>query len=164
MPPMTRTIAVFVLVGILAVIAVALSLIYRDSYRTQVSAEHAVASFNGNAIALELATTTAAQELGLGGRTQVPDDYGMLFIFASDGSYGFWMKDMKVPIDMFWLADDGSVVTMKTDIATSTYPAVFYPTEPVRYVLETMSGYAAEHGIHAGSMLVGLTFLPGVSK
>lgn len=117
------------------------------------------ASFSGNPISLELATTTAKQQLGLGNRPEVPDNYGMLFVFATDGSYAFWMKDMEVPLDMFWLSDNGTVTTLMADVATSTYPGVLYPTEAARYVLETKAGYAAEHGIHLGSTLTGLPFL-----
>lgn len=114
------------------------------------------ASFNGSPISLELATTTAAQERGLGGRTSVPDNYGLLFVFATEGNYGFWMKDMKAPIDIYWLSDNGAVVTMKTNVATGTYPTVFYPTGSARYVLETRAGYGTVHSIRIGSILNGI--------
>jgi uncharacterized membrane protein (UPF0127 family) len=111
------------------------------------------ATFNGVSLKLELATTSVARERGLGGRTAVPAGYGMLFVFPEPGSYGFWMKDMEVPIDIFWLDAQGHVVSIAADVATSTYPAVFYPAAPAEYVLETEAGFAALHDIATGTPL-----------
>ena len=95
---------------------------------------------------IEVVSTPAEQERGLGGRPQIPDDYGMLFAFAKADSYGFWMKDMQAPIDIIWINDDGTVAGILDAIATSTYPAIFYPPKPIRYALETRAGLAKEHG------------------
>ena len=112
---------------------------------------------------VEYATTTEARELGLGGRTEIPEDYGMLFVFPVDDYYGFWMEDAMVPLDIFWLDAQGQTVFIMADIATSTYPDVFYPTTPARYVLETVAGFAREHDIRVGSKLV-LKNFPIVSQ
>lgn len=90
----------------------------------------------------EVVTTLAAQAQGLGGRTDVPHDYGMLFVFKQDDRYGFWMKDMLVPIDIIWLSDTGAILGTLDSVSPATYPNVFYPPEPVRYVLETRAGEA----------------------
>ena len=74
----------------------------------------------------------------------------MLFVFPKDDRYGFWMKDMLIPLDMFWLNAQGHVVYIAENVATSTYPNVFYPTEPARYVLETVAGFARVHNIVIG--------------
>lgn len=119
--------------------------------------------FGGVSLRIEYATTTAAREKGLGGRTNIPDDYGMLFIFPKEERYGFWMKDMFVPIDIFWLDDKGQVISMVQDAATSSYPNVFYPPVPALYVLETAAGFASEHSIATGTPLV-LKSFPSVSQ
>ena len=87
----------------------------------------------------------------------------MLFVFANDDKYGFWMKDMLVPLDIFWLDSDGHVVSIIKDVATSTYPNVFYPPEPARYVLETAAGFARAHAIKTGTLLR-LKNVPSVSE
>ena len=87
----------------------------------------------------------------------------MLFVFAKPDYYGFWMKDTLIPLDMFWLDDKGQVVSMALDVATSSYPAVFYPTEPALYVLETNAGFARAHGIATGTPLL-LRNFPHVSE
>lgn len=119
--------------------------------------------FGGVSLRIEFATTSAAREKGLGGRKVIPSDYGMLFVFPKDDYYGFWMKDTLVPLDMFWLDDKGQVVYTAQDVATSSYPNVFYPPVPARYVLETVAGFAAAHGIATGTPLM-LQSWPSVSE
>ncbi|MHB8914065.1 MAG: DUF192 domain-containing protein [Minisyncoccota bacterium] len=124
------------------------------------------ASFGGVSLRIELATTPAEREKGLGGRTSIPEGFGMLFVFPEDGLYGFWMKDTLVPLDMFWLDDKGQVVSIAQDVATSSYPHVFYPSLPARYVLETAAGFARAHAIATGTPLSSqlLKNLPIVSE
>ena len=121
------------------------------------------AVFGDVSLTLEYATTTAARELGLGGRMNVPEGYGMLFVFPKSGRYGFWMKDMQVPIDIFWLDTQGRVISISEQVATSSYPDVFYPAAPAQYVLETAAGFAKAHGIATGTPLQ-LKDFPSVSK
>ena len=122
-------------------------------YTTSKSLAH-TASFGGMSLKLDYATDEVSRERGLGGRADVPDGYGMLFVFQKSDYYGFWMKDMLVPIDIFWLDDQYHVVSITADVATSTYPDVFYPSAPARYVLETRAGFGALHGIATGTPLV----------
>lgn len=101
----------------------------------------------------ELADTPAEREQGLSGRTEIPEDYGMLFVFEEKGLPGFWMKDMLVPIDIIWLADDGTILGIERSVSPSTYPAVFYAPEPVQLVLETRAGHAREAGWDTGTRI-----------
>jgi uncharacterized membrane protein (UPF0127 family) len=141
------------------IIGVALALLiglFVYAYRTPpqvLPAGWVAGEFGGVSLRLELATTTAEQELGLGGRASLPLDYGMLFVFSEAGYYGFWMKDTLIPLDIFWLNDQGQVVWMEQSVATSTYPHVFYPSTPARYVLEASAGFGALHGVATGTPL-----------
>lgn len=100
---------------------------------------------------IEIANTDAARTLGLSGRKEVPDNYGMLFVFDSADTYGFWMKDMYVSIDIIWLGDDGTIVGIEDSVTPESYPTTFYAPEPVRYVLETRAGYARDQGWIVGT-------------
>jgi|SRR3989344_3139847 len=122
-----------------------------------------VGEFGGVSLRIEYATTKAAREKGLGGRESVLGDYGMLFVFPKDDLYGFWMKDTLVSLDIFWLDAEGKVVSIARDVATTTYPRVFYPTMPARYVLETAAGFAREHSVATGTPLL-LKNFPTVSE
>jgi uncharacterized membrane protein (UPF0127 family) len=101
-------------------------------------------------INFELATSSAEQEQGLSDRSVIPDNYAMLFVFPEDGQYGFWMKDMDASLDMVWLTDDGTIASVTPNVPANSYPAVFYPPEPIKYVLETRAGFAQEKGWAAG--------------
>lgn len=113
----------------------------------------AMVEFAGVSLRIEYATTSASRERGLSGRTSVPENYGMLFVFPKDGLHGFWMKDTLIPLDMFWLDAQGHVVSIAPDVATSSFPHVFYPTAAARYVLETAAGFARAHLVATGTPL-----------
>lgn len=150
----------------LAILILVLGSIVLTSYRTDAKEPMAEFGLPGQgevSLKIEYATTTEARERGLSGRASIPEDYGMLFVFPKDGFHGFWMKDMLVPIDIFWLDDKGQVVYIAREVATSTYPNVLYPTVPARYVLETVAGLGAKHGIGVGTTLL-LKNIPSVSE
>jgi len=143
----------FYAVSAVAGIVLAVGLFWHKTPPTLSAAQASLAEFGGVSFRLEYATSTVDQERGLGGRASIPSDYGMLFIFQKDSQYGFWMKDMLTPIDIFWLDDKGQVIYISENVATSTYPHVFYPSAPARYVLETASGFAHAHSIATGTVL-----------
>jgi len=99
---------------------------------------------------VEVADTPEKRTQGLSGRESVPDDYGMLFIFDENAKHGFWMKDMRAPIDIIWIAENSVIVHIEHEVEPSTYPNVFTPQAPALYVLETKAGYAKEHGWSEG--------------
>jgi len=149
---------------VVIVFSTALLYAYETSAPTAVENQtHISAVFGGVSLNLEFADTPESRELGLSGRTKMPEDGGMLFIFEQAQKQGFWMKDMLMPIDIFWLDDKGQVVSIVTDVATSSYPDVFYPSVPARYVLETVAGFANANNIATGTQL-DLQNLPTVSQ
>lgn len=143
--------------------AVAVLFFYKTQRVVPPVPEEQAGEFGGVSLRLEYATTPEARERGLGGRTEVQKDYGMLFVFQEDGTYGFWMKDTLAPLDIFWLDSDEHVVSIVSDVATSSYPNVFYPSAPARYVLETAAGFARAHSIATGTPLL-LKNFPSVSQ
>lgn len=108
----------------------------------------------GRSIRADLAVTEVQKERGLSGRTSLSDEEGMLFIFDTDGRHAFWMKDMRIAIDIVWIGADGSVVYIVPNLSPSTYPAVFAPDAPARYVLELSAGWTERHGLKAGDEVV----------
>lgn len=111
-------------------------------------------ALGGRTVHVELATTPAAQERGLGGRTSLAPGTGMLFVFPQDGMYDFWMKDMRFPIDIIWMQSDGTVIYIVPDLAPDTYPHGYGPKTPARYVLEVPAGFAAAHHVQAGDRAI----------
>ena len=111
-------------------------------------------TIGGVSVAVDVADTEVLREQGLSGRSDLPSGKGMLFVFESDGLWGIWMKDMQFPIDIVWAGADGKVITVADNVAPETYPKVFSPSAPARYVLELPAGFAAAHGIVEGSQIV----------
>jgi uncharacterized membrane protein (UPF0127 family) len=101
----------------------------------------------------EVVASPDARAQGLSGRTDVPHGYGMLFVFDQPDRYGFWMKDMLVAIDIIWLASDGTIVGIEESVSPSTYPTPFYPSQPVKLVLETRAGEARAQGWGIGTRI-----------
>ena len=148
-----RSHKVFLLAAILAIALGIATGVFLSISRTAQEESEAAATFGDARLALLIATTTAARERGLGMRDSLPSDTGMIFIFTKDGTYDFWMKDMRFPIDIFWLNSDRNVVHIERYVSTSTYPAALHSQAPARYVIETNAGFADEHHILLGTPL-----------
>ncbi len=103
--------------------------------------------------AFEIANTPELRVLGLSGRSDVPESYGMLFTFDFDVTPSFWMKDMLVPIDILWISSEGEIIGFETAVEPSTFPEKFYPPSPIRYVLETRAGEAERQGWEVGTRI-----------
>jgi uncharacterized membrane protein (UPF0127 family) len=99
-----------------------------------------VAIIGGKALKLEIADSPDEQIQGLSGRESLAKDSGMLFVFAQPEVQCFWMKDMRINIDMTWLDESGKVQLIEDDVSPDTYPKQFCPDEPSKYVLETNAG------------------------
>lgn len=134
-----------------AIIAVVLLAFAAFSFKERAQAPATVEQYS--LAQIEISDTPEKRQQGLSDRTDVPQDYGMLFIFPEAGDYGFWMKDMHVAIDMLWLADDGTIRGITANVSPDTYPNTFHPPVPVRYVLETKAGEAARKGWSVGTKL-----------
>jgi uncharacterized protein len=104
-------------------------------------------------IPIEISDTDEERSLGLSGRASLTEGTGMLFAFDAPGNPGFWMKDMRFPIDIVWIGEDWTVVSVEKNISPETFPKVFYPNRPAKFVLELNSGDAARLGIDAGQSL-----------
>lgn len=107
---------------------------------------------NGDIKAL-VATSSADMERGLSGRSFLTRDHGMLFVFPEVAMRGFWMKNMSFPIDIIWIDQNKTVTGLISDVEPGTYPNVYFPNEPIKYVLELNAGYAREMGIATGTPL-----------
>lgn len=105
----------------------------------------------------EIANTPQAKQQGLSGRATLNENQGMLFPFSEPSTPGIWMKDMRFAIDIIWLSDTGLVLGVEENVMPETYlenpPRVFYPPQPVSYVLEVRAGVARERGFLVGSVI-----------
>jgi uncharacterized protein len=108
-------------------------------------------------LTLEIARTEGQREQGLMNRHVVSPHTGMLFVFDRDEDVDFWMKDTLVPLDMIFIAADGTVrrVFSKVPVVAATLPDEQIPREgaQAKYVIELAAGEASADGIVAGVKL-----------
>lgn len=110
---------------------------------------------NGERFTVELATTQEKQALGLMFRDSLPDDHGMLFIFPDASRRSFWMKNTRIPLDIFYFDAERRLVSVSENTPpcrTRTCPV--YPSKGrAKYVLELNAGSAAQLGAQPGDVL-----------
>lgn len=109
----------------------------------------------GERFTVELATTREEQALGLMFRDSLPDDHGMLFLFPGEARRSFWMKNTRIPLDIFYFDSDGKLVSVAENAQPCRTPQCPpYPsTAPAKYVLELTAGTAARLGVRPGDEL-----------
>lgn len=83
---------------------------------------------------VELAETERERSLGLGFRDQLCAQCGMLFVFDAPGYHSFWMKGMRFPLDIIFIAGE-EVVSVERGISPSD-ERIFRPSSPITSVLE----------------------------
>jgi hypothetical protein len=113
----------------------------------------------------EVAANDAAIQRGLGGRSEIPPDGGMVFVFPFPSNHSFWMRDCLTDIDIAFLDRDGVVVAvyeMKAEPLQregETETAYFarlarYPSGPkAHFAVETKAGTNKALGITVGSTI-----------
>lgn len=113
---------------------------------------------HGTTFRVDIADTPSARSLGLGGRQDLEDKGGMLFLFPTLLVPTFWMKDMGFAIDIIWIRGTTIVgyVSNVEPPATGTPDQLlqrFRPAEPVDRVLEIKGGLTAMLGLRAGQSI-----------
>jgi len=98
---------------------------------------------------VDLALTDAERTRGLMFRDKLGAYEGMLFDFYQEAPVSFWMKNTLIPLDMVFIAGDGTVRHIHANakpLSTDTIPSEY----PVRAVLEINGGSARLLGIKPG--------------
>lgn len=104
-------------------------------------------------IAIAYAITPEEHERGLSGRAALLEGSGLLFVFDRADTYQFWMPDMRFSIDIIWIGEDKRIVDISERVSPESYPTLFRPRVPARYVLEVNAGDAAKWGWTVGTPL-----------
>ena len=103
------------------------------------------ASIDGSEMWLAVADTAELRSRGLMGITDIAPLDGMIFIFESDTSSGFWMKDTLIPLDIAWFTRDGELVRVLTMVPCESDPCPSYaPGGDYLYAVEVPAGAFAE--------------------
>lgn len=143
-----------IIIALIALItAYCLFILFRLFFSGHYPPLHTV-NIKGHDYQLETASNPIAQAKGLSNRTSLCGNCGMIFIFPTESTLTFWMKDTLIPLDLIWLNSDGLVVkiiTAQPQLNTPTYKLATYRNDqPAKYVIELNQGEAARIGLIIG--------------
>lgn len=106
----------------------------------------------GGSVSAKVAITAEQQTKGLSGVASLAPDAGMLFAFKASGEHSFWMKDMRMNLDIVWFNADRQVIKIDKNVSPASYPQKLSAGGATRYVLEIASGAADRLGITEGAV------------
>ena len=109
---------------------------------------------NGKIIHVEVMMDATDMLRGMMFRTSLESGRGMLYIHRNPGTYGYWMYQTLIPLDIIWMDSSKRVVEIvdsappcKTEASKCPH---FGGKETAQYVLEIGSGQAKQNGIRLG--------------
>ncbi|NBB16886.1 DUF192 domain-containing protein [Caulobacter sp. SLTY] len=109
---------------------------------------------------VEIADDDAERQHGLMDRKSLAPDRGMLFDFEEEREQAFWMKNTLIPLDIIYIAEDGTIVSiaaMTTPMSEQSIPS----NGPASGVLEIAGGRAGELGLAPGDKVTHRIFTGG---
>ena len=116
--------------------------------------EFATLKIGGHEFKIEVAKDNLSRMRGLSNRESLERDQGMLFIFDEAARHGFWMKGMKIPLDILWIKDNRIIgITQNIPISKDLLPPAYYPPHPVDRVLELNAGTAEKYNLKVGDLI-----------
>lgn len=114
----------------------------------------------GATLHVQVARTPDQRERGLMSVRHLAPHTGMIFVFDQDAPVAFWMKDTLIPLDMVFIASDGTVrkIFARTRVVSPQLGDAQIPLEQGRakYVIELPAGEAARDGLIPGVRIEGL--------
>jgi len=145
---------IFGLFGLVIVLLIIGSLVHMFP-QNQIPNQKTTVTIGDLKISADVAKNPIQRAKGLSGRTNLPQDEGMLFVFDREDRYAFWMKNVSIPLDFIWISKDKEVL----DITPNAQPEpnksedqlrIYRPSIPVFYVLEVNAGLAKKYNIRIG--------------
>jgi uncharacterized protein len=103
----------------------------------------------------EVKDTNEERMLGLMYRESLEQGKGMLFVFEQPDRYGFWMKNVKFPIDIIFVDKEKMIVHIATAAPCLEEPCdIYQPDQPALYVIEVNEGFSEEHDLAVGQRVI----------
>jgi uncharacterized membrane protein (UPF0127 family) len=103
----------------------------------------------------DVADSPEERQKGLSGRRGLEADEGMLFELSAPSRQTIWMKGMRFPIDIVWIAN-GRVSEVTASVPAAARGAndselpLYTPRSTVDRVLEVSAGWAKANGVSPG--------------
>jgi uncharacterized membrane protein (UPF0127 family) len=108
----------------------------------------------GKTIPVEVAASEAEHSQGLMYRKSLPENEGMLFIFADEDIRYFWMKNTYIDLSIAYFDKKKTIVDIQEMAATSVMevsrPPTYPSAKPAMYALEMNKGWFAKNKVKVG--------------
>jgi len=105
-------------------------------------------------IKAEVADTDEKKERGLQFRKSLKENSGMFFVFGTDSTYNFWMKNTLIPLDIIFISNDLVIIDIIYAEPCVEEPCENYKTsEPSRFILEVNGNFTIRNNIKAGNRI-----------
>lgn len=105
-------------------------------------------------IAVEIADTDDERALGLMGRTSLPEEAGMVFVYTQPTEGGYWMKNTLIPLSIAFYDTDGTILRILQMEPCRADPCPVYdPGVSYAGALEVNQGAFERWGVREGDRL-----------
>ena len=105
----------------------------------------------------EFAVSNSEQQLGLMNRTDLPENFGMLFIFKDEDYRSFWMKNTFVDLSIAYIGSNNKILEILEMKAVKSSLDVDVPSYPssvkAKYALEVKKGWFQKNKIKVGDSI-----------
>lgn len=109
---------------------------------------------NSHKVFLNIADTPEKRTNGLMFIDKISENQGMVFLFGKPEYEAFWMKNMKMPIDILFIKKDKiSKIYKEVPICKSEPCKLYNSNFPVDSVLELKTGFCDKYNVKAGDKI-----------
>jgi len=117
-----------------------------------------ILEIRGHKLTAEVAANDPARATGLMHRRMLPENRGMLFVFAQSAPQSFWMLNTHIPLSIAFLDESGAIINIADmkPLTTETHSSA----RPAKYALEMNQGWFARRGIKPGARVEGVANAP----
>ena len=90
-------------------------------------------------------------------RTTLRPDHGMLFVYPTETTRTFWMKNTLIPLSIAFATSTGRIVDIQEMVPGGDVPDVlqrrYHSARPATYALEMEKGWFEARGIRVGDRM-----------
>lgn len=143
---------IILIIVFLLILLITTSLTYLLFFMDKNNRKQTQLCFGNDCFDVELALTSKERNQGLMFRDYLEENKGMLFVFAVEKEYGFWMKNTLIPLDIIWLNQNKEVVFISKNnqpCKNNECPTI-NPDQKTKYVLELNVGITDKIGLEVG--------------
>lgn len=103
-------------------------------------------------IAIEVADDDQQRSQGMMYRSSMEDSTGMLFVFERPKAQSFWMKNVKIPLDIMYVGADSTIFMIYKSVMPYSEKSIPSEKEAL-YVVEVSGGFSNRHNIEEGDRI-----------